>query len=107
MEGERHAGREPAAEALAARALEAHVDRALGQSLRAEAARDRPREQPADAAVLVLHLQVDPHGLAALERGLGEADQLVIAVVVEHGVLLPDAPARDLRRSVGRCEQPG
>ncbi|HYG81398.1 MAG TPA: glutamate synthase-related protein, partial [Pyrinomonadaceae bacterium] len=83
----------------------AHVDRALGQPLLAVAARDLARDQAADAAVLVLRADPEAHALAALERGLGEADQLVVEVVVEDRVLGAHSAARPVRRTVGLREQ--
>src|SRR3954471_469966 len=105
VEHHRDAAHQPAAEALAAVAVSAHDDRVVGQPLGAVAARDLTGQEAADAAVLVLHADLDLDLLAALQSGRGRGDDLVVAVVVEHGVLRAHAPARNLGRCVGRREQ--
>ena len=85
--------------------MQRHLDRVLGQALLAVAARDLAGQDAADRAVLVLAVDLDVHALAALERGLGLADDLVVEVIVEDGVLRPHAPPRPLGRAVGLREQ--
>ena len=85
--------------------MQRDLDRVLRQALLAVAARDLAGQDPADRAVLVLAVDLDLDPLAALERGLSLADDLVVEVVVEHRVLRPHAPARPLGRAVGLREQ--
>ncbi len=106
-ERQRHARSQPRTEALARGAVQRDIDRVLRQALFAVAAGDLARQDPADRAVLVLAVDLDPHPLAALERRLGLADDLVVEVVVEHRILRPDAPARPLGRAVGLRQQVG
>ena len=86
-ERERDAGHQPRAEALAGRAVQRDVDRALRQPVRAEPLGDLAGEDAADGAVDVADGRAQLHLLAAGERRLGVAHQLPVERVVEHRLL--------------------
>ena len=79
--------REPGAEALSGRALEAHPDGVLGQAGMAIALGDLARQHGAGGAVQVPDRQIELDRLLLLDRLAGKLDQLAIEHLVEAVVL--------------------
>ncbi len=63
------------------------MDGVVGQAVAAPLPRELGAEQRADGAVHVADRQLDAHPLAALERGGGQLDQLLVERAVEAVVL--------------------
>ena len=103
-EVERHAMREPGAEALAGRALEADPDGVLGQAGMAITLGDLARQHGAGGAVQVPDRQVELDRLLLLDRLAGKLDQLAVEHLVEAVVLPLGITDGDLGRHVGLVE---
>src|SRR5713101_10193321 len=104
FELERDAARQEGAEALPRRALEAHMDQAVGHSLVAITLRDFAREHGADDAMDVADRHLDGDRLLARQRRLRLGDELVVEGAVEAVVLLLALIGRRARRHGGAIE---
>src|SRR5262249_1060941 len=81
---QRRAVRQPGAKALPGRALEPHVDGAVGQAAMAVALGDLARQHGTGGAVGVVDGGGDAHRRAALERTLRLGDELAVEDPVDH-----------------------
>ena len=84
---ERHASREPGAEALPRATLELEANRVVREHPRADAPDDLVGQHASHHAIDVLERQRGAHRLAAREGRLREPDQLVVEGLVETVVL--------------------
>src|SRR5690606_18354448 len=99
FEFERHARRDPDAEALSGRAGELHMDRVVGETRMAVAPGDLARQHGAGRAVRVADRQLDLHRLPVLDRILrlfdqGPVDDVVNLVVLGFAVMDRDVRGR-------------
>ncbi len=96
--------REPGAEALPGRALQAHPDRILGQPGMAIARGDFARQHRARGAIGIPDRKFDLDRLLLLDRLAREPDQLHVEDLVEAVVLPFGIVDRNLGRHVGLME---
>ena len=94
---ERDALRNECAEALAGRAAELEVERAVGQSRGTEAARDGAAQHGADGAVHVANGEARGDRRLRFKRGLGLGDERMVERGAEAVILAGGAAARDAR----------
>src|SRR3990172_3725066 len=107
LQPEGDAGGQEGAEALAGGAVEADRDRIVGEAVEAVAAGQLAAQYRADGAVHVADRHLYRHGLAALEGGLGELQQLLVQRLLQAVVLCRDAVCRHLRPNLRPVEDGG